>query len=128
MSKRTIPRAMFQPLEDTTAAQLIESEPFRELVRKETFAAIEEAFQNKKTFATLFEINTTGNYIDIPKQYWVEALEECIKYNLTDEKFEECLKIKNLIDQIKQPTKSLSKKVKDAKGVHGDTTSDKLNA
>lgn len=128
MSKRIIPRAMFQPLEETTTAQLIESEPFKELVRKETFAAIEEAFQNKKTFATLFEINTTGNYIDIPKQYWVEALEECIKYNLTDEKFEECLKIKNLIDQIKQPTKSLSKKVKDAKGVHGDTTSDKLNA
>jgi len=67
---------MFQPLEETTTAQLIESEPFKELVRKETFAAIEEAFQNKKTFATLFEINTTGNYIDIPKQYWVEALEE----------------------------------------------------
>jgi hypothetical protein len=128
MSKRIIPRAMFQPLDETTSAQLMDSGPFKELVRKETFTAIEEAFRNKKTFATLFEINTTGHYIDIPKQYWIEALEECIKYNLTDEKFEECLEIKNLIDLIKQPTKSISKKVKDAKGIHGDTASDKLNA
>jgi hypothetical protein len=128
MAKRIIPRAMFQPLEGLTAAQLHDSKPLVGLVRKEVYPAIQEAHQNKKTFATLFEVNSTGYYLDIPKQYWIAALEECIKFNLEEEKFEDCIKIKKLIDEIKKPTKTISKKIKDGEGANRDTTSDKLNA
>jgi len=124
MAKRVIPRALFDPLESITASELLQNEALIGLIKEETFPAIEEAFENKKTFATLFEINTTGYYIDVPKTGWVSALEECIKFNLGEEKFEECIKIKDLIEKIKQPTKTLPKKTKDgATGVHGDTAS-----
>ena len=125
MAKRTIPKAMFQPFEGLTTAELLENEALRQLIKLETYPAIEEAVQNKKTFATLFQINTTGYYIDIPKQYWIPALEECIKYNLAEEKFEDCVEIKKLIDKIKEPTKLVTKKKSNGKRISGDTTSGK---
>lgn len=103
---------MFEPLEDLQASDLVTNEALLNLVKKEAPIAIEEAFKNKKTFATLFEINGTGMYIDIPKQYWVPALEQCINFMLEDERFEECISIKKLIDEIKKPVKTLTKKTK----------------
>lgn len=109
---RKIPRALFEPLENIKASDLVDNEALINLVKKETFVAIQEAFLNKKTFATLFEINGTGMYIDIPKQYWIPALEQCINFKLEDERFEECIPIKKLIDEIRKPVKTLSKKTK----------------
>jgi len=112
LETRKIPRALFEPLEDIKASDLITNEALINLVKKETFLAIEEAFRNKKTFATLFEVNGTGMYIDIPKQYWIPALEQCINFMLEDERFEECIPIKTLIDQIKKPFKTVNKREK----------------
>jgi len=112
LSTRRIPRALFEPLEEIKASDLITNEALLNLVKKETFVAIEEAFRNKKTFATLFEINGTGTYIDIPKQYWIQALEQSINFMLEDERFEECIPIKTLIDQIKKPVRTINKKEK----------------
>lgn len=112
MSKRKIPRALFEPLEDIKASDLVTNEALISLVKKETFVAIEEAYRNKKTFATLFEVSGTGMYIDIPKQYWIPALEQCINFMLEDERFEDCIPIKTLIDEIKKPIKTVSKKQK----------------
>lgn len=112
MSKRKIPRALFEPLEDIKASDLVTNEALINLVKKETFVAIEEAYRNKKTFATLFEVSGTGMYIDIPKQYWIPALEQCINFMLEDERFEDCIPIKTLIDEIKKPIKTVSKKQK----------------
>ena len=123
MAKRTIPKAMFQPFDGITTAELLENETLKQLIKTETVPAIREASQNKKTFATLFQINTTGHYVDIPKQYWVVALEECIKYNLIEEKFEECIDIKKLIDKIKEPTKLVANKKSNGKSTSGNTAS-----
>ncbi len=112
MSKRKIPRALFEPLEDIKASDLVTNEALISLVKKETFVAIEEAYRNKKTFATLFEVSGTGMYIDIPKQYWIPALEQCINFMLEDERFEDCIPIKTLIDEIKKPIKTVLKKQK----------------
>lgn len=110
MNKRKIPRAIFEPLEDIKSTDLMENQSLLNLIKKETPLAIREAFENKKTFATLFEINGLGVYLDIPKQYWVAALEQCINFMLEEEKFEECIPIKKLIDEIKQPVKTLPRK------------------
>ena len=118
MSTRRIPRAVFEPLENIKASELITNEALLTLIKRETFVAIEEAFRNKKTFATLFEIGGVGLYIDIPKQYWIPALEQCINFMLEDERFEECIPIKVLIDQIKKPVRTVTKKEK--KKVNGD--------
>jgi hypothetical protein len=125
MAKRLIPRALFEPFSGLQASDLMDNEPLLNLIRKETPDAIEEAFRSKKTFATLFEINTTGYYLDIPKMYWIPALETCIKLNLQEEHFEECVKLTNLIDKIKKAPRKPIKHIEDGEGVDRNTTSDK---
>ena len=129
MSTRKIPRALFEPMSDILASDLIENGALLGLVKREAPSAIEEAFKAKKTFATLFEINTTGMFLDIPKNYWIPALEQCIAYNLEEEKFEDCVSIKNLIEQIRKGNKTISKKTQKQKqngaGTNGDTAGDK---
>ena len=124
MSKREIPRAFFEPLEAIQASDLLENDSLIEMIKKETPLAIEEAFRNKKTFATLFEINGMGLYLDIPKQYWVSALEQCINFKLEEEKFEDCIKLRDLIGEIKQPIKRIPKKKNNGTIVERDTDSD----
>lgn len=129
MTKRKIPRAVFEPLEDLKASDLLENVALINLIKKEAPIAIKEAFQSKKTFATLFEINGIGLYLDIPKQYWIPALEQCISYMLEDENFEECIPIKKLIDELKQPVKILkTKNSKNGRVLKRDTDSDKSDA
>jgi len=107
---RKIPKAFFEPLEGVTESDLIDNEPLHKLIRKETPLAVEEAFKAKKTFATLFEINATGYFIDLPKSQWIPALEQCITFKLEEEKFEDCIAIKKLIENIKKGNKTVSKR------------------
>ena len=110
MSKRQIPKAFFEPLEDIRASDLLDNEDLLNLIKIETPKAIEEAFRNKKTFATLFEINGIDLYLDIPKQYWVPALEKCIHFMIEREDFEQCIPLRNLIEEISKPIKKIPKK------------------
>lgn len=123
MNKRKIPRAFFEPLEAIQASDLLENESLLDLVKNETPLAIEEAFRNKKTFATLFEINGIELYIDIPKQYWIPALEQCISFKLTEEKFEDCIKLRDLIEEIRKPIKKIPKKKDNGTTVERNTDS-----
>jgi hypothetical protein len=122
MPKRAIPRALFDYLENIQVSDLTSNEGLLNLIKAETPLAIEEAFKGKKTFATIFEINGLGLYVDIPKQYWIPALEQCIAYKLEEERFEECIPIKNLIDQIRKPISKTSKAKKNGTGINGDTS------
>lgn len=110
MAKRQIPKAIFEPWEDIAAEDLLETPQLVSLVKKEAPLAIREAFENKKTFATLFQVNHSEYYIDIPKPYWIDALEECIKYLIEEQKYEECRDLKKLIDDIKTGTRKVSNK------------------
>ena len=123
MSKRQIPKAFFEPLEHIQASDLLENESLLEMIKKETPVAIEEAFKNNKTFATLFEINGIGIYIDIPKQYWVPALETCIRFMIEKEDFEKCIPLRNLVEEIQKPIKKIPKKKSNGTVVERDTDS-----
>jgi len=123
MNKRKIPRAFFEPLEAIQASDLLENESLLDLVKNETPLAIEEAFRNKKSFATLFEVNGIGLYLDIPKQYWIPALEQCISFKLTEEKFEDCIKLRDLIEEIRKPIKKIPKKKDNGTTVERNTDS-----
>lgn len=125
MKKRPIPRALFEPLEAIQASDLEESVALIEMIRKETPLAIEEAFRGNKTFATLFEINNLGLYLDIPKQYWIPALEACIRFMIEKEEFLECVPLKNLIEEIKAPVKRVSKKKSNGATTERDTDGSK---
>ena len=125
MAKRHIPKAVFEPWEDIAASDLLDAPPLVELVKREAPRAIRDAFDSKKTFATLFQVNHSEYYIDIPKPYWVPALEECIKYLIEEQRYEECKDIKKLIDDIKLGSKTLPKKQikqkENGKAANGDT-------
>ena len=123
MSKREIPKAFFEPLEDIQASDLLDNEALLRMIKAETPIAIEEAFRNKKTFATLFEINGMGLFIDVPKQYWIPALEQCINFMLEEERFEECIKLRDLIEEIKKPIKRIPKKKNNGTVAERDTDS-----
>lgn len=124
MAKRQIPKALFEPFEHVEVSNLLENEALLAMIKKETPLAIEEAFKSRKTFATLFEVGGTGFYLDLPKQYWIPALETCITFKLQEEEFEDCVAIKNLIEEIRKGAKILPKKLikldKDGAGVDGD--------
>jgi hypothetical protein len=123
MNKREIPKAFFEPLEAIQASDLLDNEALLRMIKAETPIAIEEAFRNKKTFATLFEINGMGLFIDIPKQYWIFALEQCINFMLEEERFEECIKLRDLIEEIKKPIKRIPKKKNNGTVAERDTDS-----
>ena len=127
MAKRQIPKAVFEPWESITADDLLQTPQLVELVKKEAYRAVKDAFENRKTFATLFQVNHSEYFIDIPKPYWVPALEECIKYLIEEQRFEECKDIKKLIDSIKAGSKTISKKslkqVDNGETTDGDTIS-----
>ena len=124
MAKRQIPKALFEPFEHVEVSNLLENEALLAMIKKETPLAIEEAFKSKKTFATLFEVGGTGFYLDLPKQYWIPALETCITFKLEEEEFEDCIAMKNLIEQIRKGTKIVPKKSiksnRDGASVDGD--------
>ena len=124
-SKRIIPRALFEPFLGLQASDLLKSETLLSLIRNETPYAIEEAFKSRKTFATIFEVNTTGYYLDVPKIYWIAALEECIKLNITEDHFEECIKLTKLIENIKKASKKPIKVNQNGERVDRDTASHK---
>ena len=125
MSKREIPKALFEPLEDIQASDLLDNEALLNMIKVETPLAIEEAFRNKKTFASLFEINGIGLYIDIPRPHWIAALEQCINFKLEEEKFEDCIKLRDLIEEIKKPIKRIPKKKENGAIAKRDTDSNK---
>ncbi len=113
-AKRQIPKALFEPWSGITAEDLMDTPPLVELVKKEAPKAIQDAFENRKTFATLFQVNHSEYYVDIPKSHWIHALEECIKYLIEEQRYEECKDIKKLIDDIKAAAKRISKPLKQA--------------
>lgn len=121
MGKRLIPRALFEPFDELQASDLLDNEALLNLIRQETPDAIEEAFRGKKSFATLFEVNMTGYFLDIPKMYWVDALQQCIKLNLVEEKYEECLRLNNLIEEIQTAPKKTIKHKKNGERANGDS-------
>jgi len=123
-TKRLIPRALFEPLMGIHSSDLTDNDILLDLVKLETPLAIEEAFRSSKTFATIFEINTTGYFLDIPKSYWIDALQECIKFNLEEEKYEECTRLSKLIEEIKKASKKPTKKKNDGEGINRDTVCD----
>jgi hypothetical protein len=128
VAKRIIPRAMFEPVEEFRAEDLLQTPQLVNMVKREAPLAIKAALEENKTFASIFEIGASGMFIDIPKSYWIDALEQCISYSLEEEKFEDCIELKKLIDEIKQIGKTAKKNYKPKKNgatSNGNTVSNK---
>jgi len=98
-------RALFDNLDQLTSEQISKSDILKQLVKKHAPLAIEEAIVDKKIYASLFEINDSGQYIEVHKNHWVQALETCLVWYVEDEDYEMCTHIKNLIQSIQDKNK-----------------------
>lgn len=80
---------------------LCENEVFIKAVFTETIAGITDAVNTKSKTATLFQIAKSEYYLELDKSQWKQALQTCIDRLVVDERYEECSKIKVLMDKIK---------------------------
>jgi len=99
--KRNIPRVFFQSLVNIDSSFIQKDKKLSNLLLREVPVAIEQALKTNKESATLFEINTTGLYVNVPKTSWVSALETCVAEKVKKEEFEECIKLSDLINKVK---------------------------
>lgn len=109
MAKRKTIRALFEDIDKLTTEQILKSEALKDLLKHQVPVAIYDAYNSKKQSASLFEINNTDHYVEIPKKDWAQALETCIMWYLESEDYERCSKIKEIIDEIqKKPIKKIN--------------------
>ena len=90
--KRKIPIISFNELE------LKKKKPqvYRSLIE-----GITEAFETKRNEIKLCEVKYTDTYLTVHKDMWSGSLANAMEYYIEREEYEECSKIKNLINKIK---------------------------
>jgi hypothetical protein len=100
---RTIPKMIVHTKGEGKADvdALSSNEVFSNAVFKEAFEGIKDAIKTRSKTAVLFELGTSEYYIELQKQDWEQALQSCIDRFVEDEKYEECIKIKDVIEKIK---------------------------
>jgi hypothetical protein len=114
MAKRKTIRALFDNIESLTAEDISKSQQLKDLLKMQIPISVYEAHTGNKQYATIFEINSSGSYIDIHKRDWITALETCIMWFLESEDYEKCTKIKVIIAEIqKKPAKILTVKTEE---------------
>jgi hypothetical protein len=112
MKNNRPPRAIFENVETLKAHDIQTSEILKTLIKNEVPKSIEYAIDNKKTFASIFEINDSNCYIELHKNQWIQALETCIIFYIEEEDYESCNKITKLIEKIKKKPKKVVTKPK----------------
>lgn len=109
--KKEIPiRAIFDNVDMLTSEDVSKTPAFVKLLKEKTPQVIEAAHKSNSVFATLFEINDSGCYIEIHKNDWQSALEACVAMYVEEEDYDTCGKITALIHEIKDKHKRLAKK------------------
>ena len=69
-------------------------------VYKSLVDGVTEAIKTDKEEIKLCEVKNSGIYITVEKQEWKNSLDSALQYYIDIEEYEECSKIKNLIDKL----------------------------
>ena len=77
-----------------------ELNPKKSQVYKSLVEGVSEAIKNKKKEIKLCEVKNSGIFITVEKPEWKESLDSALQYYIDTEEYEECSKIKNLIDKL----------------------------
>ena len=101
MNKRPF-RVNFENLDEMTSEDLVESEVLVRVLKNEVPKAISKAIKDKKTYATVFEINSFNVFVEIHKKDWINALNSCIELHAKDEEYEACGELSKTIESLKK--------------------------
>ena len=69
-------------------------------VYKSLIDGVTEAIKTNKEEIKLCEVKNTNIFITVEKPEWKESLDSALQYYIDIEEYEECSKIKNLIDKL----------------------------
>ena len=69
-------------------------------VYKSLIDGVSEAIKNNKTEVKLCEVKNSNIFITVEKQEWKNSLDSALQFYIASEEYEECSKIKNLIDKL----------------------------
>ena len=104
---RKVPNLNVYPIDNVPVDRILESTTLVEFVYIETPEAIKAAIKSKKATATLFQINNSEAYLEIPKSEWVAAIDSCMTYFMEKERYEVCTELKQLRSKLEKPSKAL---------------------
>tara|TARA_R100001126_G_scaffold52963_1_gene29875 strand:- start:152 stop:421 length:270 start_codon:yes stop_codon:yes gene_type:complete len=77
-----------------------ELSPKKHQVYKSLIDGVTEAIKENKKEIKLCEVKHSGIYITVEKTEWKKSLDSALQYYIDIEEYEECSKIKNLIDKL----------------------------
>jgi protein-arginine kinase activator protein McsA len=69
-------------------------------VYKSLIDGVTEAIKTDKEQVNLCEVKDTNVLITVAKQEWKSSLDSALQYYVSKEEYEECSKIKDLIDKL----------------------------
>ena len=69
-------------------------------VYKSLVDGVTEAIKTDKEEIKLCEVKNSGIFITVKKQEWKNSLDSALQYYINTEEYEECFKIKNLINKL----------------------------
>ena len=91
--KRHIPVISFNELE----LKIKKPQVYQSLIE-----GITEAFENNKDEINLCEVKYANTYLTVHKDSWSSSLTRALDFYVEKEEYEECVKIKELIDNDKK--------------------------
>jgi len=98
-------RVNFENMSNLKTEDLLESDVLIRVLKKEVPKAITVAIKQKKTYATVFEINALGVFVEIHKKDWIGALSSCMELHMSQEEYESCIDIRKTIESLTKKNK-----------------------
>ena len=77
-----------------------ELSPKKHQVYKSLVDGVSEAIKTNKNEIKLCEVKNSNLYIIVEKQEWKKSLDSALQFYVDKEEYEECSRIKNLIDKL----------------------------
>jgi hypothetical protein len=98
--KRRPFRVNFENLHNIKSDDLVNSEVLVDVLKKEVPKAVNKAIKERKMYATVFEINSFGVFVELHKKDWISALTSCLDLYIKQENYEACVEINKTIESL----------------------------
>ena len=69
-------------------------------VYRSLIEGVSEAIKNNNSKIELCEVKNSNTYVTVEKKDWKLSLDSALEFYINKEEYEECSKIKNLIDKL----------------------------
>jgi hypothetical protein len=100
MGRRVIPNLYITLHENASFDSIQDNFAVQEVLFANVILGIKEATRYKHKEATIVELNSSGNYITLPRENWKSSLEKAQDYFVKLEKYEICASVQKLIESI----------------------------